>query len=157
MVMRWTLKEALNRAIQKENQSRLLYLSLSDRVKDPAVGEAFQDLAHLEQGHRERLESYLHGEIKEGVLSGGQVIEYQIAEKLEWPEISADMTLKEAFQLAVHWEQESHELYLNLAQIHPPGPVKNLLEELASQELEHKQRVAALYAQVTFTQNEVGE
>ena len=150
MGMQWTLKEVLNRAIQEENQSRLLYLSLSDRVNDPAVGEAFQDLAHLEQGHRERLESYLHGEIKEGVLSGGLVIEYQIAGKLERPEVSADMTLKEAFQLAAHWEQDSHELYLSLAQIHPPGPVKNLLEEMASQELEHKQRVVALYRQVVF-------
>ena len=68
----------------------------------------------------------------------------------------AAMTLKEAFQTAVNWEQESHELYLNLAQIHPPGPVKNLLEELASQELEHRQRVESLYRQVDRTGNEGG-
>jgi len=47
-------------------------------------------------------------------------------------------------------------LYLGLAQIHPAGEVKKLLEELAVQELEHKQKMEFLYSEVAFPQTDGG-
>ncbi len=58
--------------------------------------------------------------------------------------------------LAANRERASHELYLGLARIHPAGEVKRLLEELALQELEHKQQVEFLYAEVAFPQTDGG-
>ncbi|GAI40314.1 unnamed protein product, partial [marine sediment metagenome] len=46
--------------------------------------------------------------------------------------------------------------YLSLAQIHPTGKVKRLIEGLAAQELEHKQRVEFLYTEVAFPQTNGG-
>ena len=82
--------------------------------------------------------------------------DYRIAEKLDQPEISPDMKLRDTFLLAANREKASHEFYLNLAQLHPAGEVRRLLEELAAQELGHKQRVEFLYTEVAFPQTDGG-
>ena len=156
MVTQLTLKEILEKAIEKEIQSRLLYASLSQKVNDAAAKNSCQELARDEQGHQILLERYLRGELKDGVLGSGQAIDYRIAELLDQPEISDDMNLKDVFLLAANREKLSHEFYLSLAQIHPDGEVKRLFEELATQELKHKQRVEFLYTGVAFPQTDGG-
>ena len=154
MATQLTLKEVLGKAIRKEVESRLLYTDLSQKVSDAAAKDAFQKLARQEQGHQSFLEQYLRGELKEGTLSSGYAVDYKFAEKLDQPEISPDMTLKDTFLLAANREKASHEFYLSLAQIHPAGEVRRLIEELAAQELKHKQRVEFLYAEVAFPQTD---
>jgi len=156
MATQFTLNEILEKAIQKEIGSRLLYIDLSQKMKDQVAKDAFQELAQQEQGHQNLLEKYLRGELKGGTLSRGQVIDYKIAERLDQSEISLDMKLKDVFLLAANREKASHEFYLSLAQIHPAGEVKRLIERLAAQELEHKQRVEFLYTEVAFPQTNGG-
>ena len=156
MVTQLTLKEVLGKAIQKEIEARLLYVSLSQKMYNEAAKDALQDLARQEQGHQNRLEQYLRGELKEGALSHGHAVDYKIAEQLDQPEISPDMKLKDTFLLAANREMASHQFYLSLAEIHPAGEVKRLLEELAAQELGHKQRVEFLYTEVAFPQTDGG-
>ena len=156
MVTQLTLKEVLERAVRKEVESQLLYTSLSEKMSDEAARDAFQELARQEQRHQDLLERYSRGELKEGALNGGQVVDYKIAEHLEQPDISPDMTLQDAFLLASNREKVSHEFYLGLAQLHPVGEVRRLLEELAVEELKHKQRVEFLYTQVAFPQTAGG-
>ena len=156
MVTQLTLKEVLGKAIRKETESQLLYLELSQRVNKEAAKEAFQRLAREEQGHQRLLEQYLRGELKEGVLSHGQAIDYKIAEHLDQPAISPEMELKDVFLLAANREKASHEFYLDLARIHPRGRIRGLFEELAAQELQHKQKVEFLYTEVAFPQTDGG-
>ena len=156
MAIQFTLDEILGKAIQKEIGSRLLYDDLSQKMKDQVAKDAFRELARQEQGHQNLLEQYQRGELKGGTLSRGQTIDYKIAEHLDQSEISPDMQLKDVFLLVANREMHSHELYLALAGIHPPGEAKRLLEELASQELEHKQRVEFLYTEVAFPQTDGG-
>lgn len=156
MATQFTLNEILEKAIQKEIGSRLLYIDLSQKMEDQVAKDAFQELAQQEQGHQNLLEKYLRGELKGGTLSRGQVIDYKIAERLDQSEISLDMKLKDVFLLAANREKASHEFYLSLAQIHPAGEVKRLIERLAAQELEHKQRVEFLYTEVAFPQTNGG-
>jgi len=66
------------------------------------------------------------------------------------------MKLKDVFLLAANREKASHEFYLSLARIHSTGEVKRLIERLAAQELEHKQRVEFLYTEVAFPQTNGG-
>ncbi|MFC1992332.1 ferritin family protein [Chloroflexota bacterium] len=156
MTTQLTLKEVLERAIQKEVGSQRLYTNLSQKVRNKAAKEILQELVRQEHGHQNLLEQYLRGELRAGVLSTGQIIDYKIAERLDQPEISPDMKLDDIFLLAANLEKLSHELYLGLAGIHPTGEVKRLLEELAAQELEHKQRVEFLYMEVAFPQTDGG-
>jgi rubrerythrin len=156
MATQFTLNDILGKAIQKEIGSRLLYINLSQKMKDQVAKDAFQELAQQEQGHQNLLEQYLRGELKGGTLSRGQIVDYKIAEYIDQPEISPDMKLKDVFLLAANREKVSHEFYLGLASIHPAGEAKRLLEELALQELKHKQKVEFLYSEVAFPQTDGG-
>ena len=156
MVSQLTVRKVLEKAIQKEIESQQLYRNLSQKMTDEAAKDAFRELTRQEQGHQALLEKYLRGELKEGALKREQVLDYKIAEHLEQPEISLRMELKDVFLLAANREKASHEFYLSLAGVHSSGQVKRLLEELASQELEHKQRVEFLYTETAFPQTDGG-
>ena len=110
MATQFTLNEILEKAIQKEIGSRLLYIDLSQKMKEQFAKNAFQELARQEQGHQNLLEQYQQGELKAGTLSRGQAVDYKIAEHLYQPEISPDMQLKDVFLLAANREMHSHEL-----------------------------------------------
>lgn len=121
---------------------------------DQATKDAFEKLSQEEKRHQTLLEQYLRGEIKEGVLSRGQVIDYKIAEHLDQPGMTSDMNLRDVFLLAANREKTSHKFYLSLARIHPAGKARRLLTRLASQELKHK--VEFLYTEVAFPQTDGG-
>lgn len=156
MAKQMTLKQILERAIEKEIEAQRLYSDLCRRMKDEEVQHALQQLTREEKGHQERLEAYLEGKIGKGALSIRQVVDYKIAEMAGKTEPSAGMGLKETFLLAANREKAAHELYTGLARIHPAGEVRRLLLALAAQEMEHKLRVESLYSQVAYPQTDGG-
>ena len=87
MAATFTLKQVLEKAIQREIESQLLYISLSQKVKETAAKDAFKELARQEREHQERLEQYQRGELKQGALSRGELVDYKIAEKLDQVQI----------------------------------------------------------------------
>ncbi|MBL7126192.1 MAG: ferritin family protein [Dehalococcoidales bacterium] len=152
MAAQLSLRDVLGKAIQKEIEAQRLYIGLSQKVKDESAITAFKDLSRQELGHQNLLESYLRGEVKEGALDAGHAVDYKIAEQLDQPELSPDMKLGDVFLLAAGREKTAHDIYTSLSQIHPAGEAKKLLEKLAAQELEHKQRIESLYTEVAFPQ-----
>lgn len=151
-----TLKQVLEKGIQKEIQSQALYTDLCHRVKEEGVQDVLKEMVRQEKGHQTLLEKYLRGELKEGALSKEQAIDYKIAEHLEQPVVSPQMKLKDVFLLAANREKAAHQFYQGLARIHPHGEVKSLLKELASQELAHKRKVEFLFTEVAFPQTDGG-
>lgn len=151
-----TIEEVLEKAIQKEIEAQQIYIKLQEMVKAASAKDAFHKLSRQEKGHQVRLEAYLRGDLREGRLSTGHVVDYKILELLGEPEVSGDIGLKDAFHLAASREKASHELYVSLAQIHPEGEVREMLEDLARQELAHKQLVESLYTEVAFPQTDGG-
>ena len=151
-----TLARILDKAIEKEVQSQLLYIDLSQKARDEAAKEAFQEMVRQEIAHQELLEQYQRGELTVGALSIDKAIDYHIAEQLDKAEISPGMQLKDVFMLAAVREMAAHDFYAGLAAVHPEGEVRRLLEGLADQELEHKQKVETLYTEVAFPQTDGG-
>jgi len=156
MVTQLTVQSILEKAIEKEIESQQLYGDLSRKVTNAAAKDAFARLKREEEGHEELLRRYLRGELGEGGLKKEQVLDYKIAEYLEQPEITPGMGLAEVFLVAANREKASHEFYLRLAGAHPVGRVRSLLEQLAAQELEHKQKVEFWYNEVAFPQTDGG-
>lgn len=156
MISQLTVQSILEKAIEKEIESQQLYQSLSQKMTNEAAKGAFLQLSREEEGHENLLRKYLRGELGEGVLKREQVLDYRIAEHLEQPKVSPGMELKGAFLLAANREKASHAFYLSLAGVHPSGPVRSLLEQLALQELGHKRRVEFLYTEVAFPQTDGG-
>jgi len=151
-----TLQSVLEKAIQKEIEAQELYRHLGRTATDNVAREIFRQLSQVEKRHEELLRKYLRGELGEGALKREQALDYRIAEHLEQPRIKPDMKLDEVLLLAANREKASHEFYIALAGEHPVGKVKTLLEELASQELEHKQRMEYMYTEVAFPQTAGG-
>ena len=110
MATKFTLKEILEKAIQKEIESQRLYSDLSQKMTSDAAKDALRRLSQQEQEHQNLLEQYQRGELKAGTLSREQVIDYKIAEHLDQPEISSDMQLKDVFLLAANREKHSHHI-----------------------------------------------
>jgi rubrerythrin len=156
MVAQLSLQDVLEKGIQKELESQRLYTDLSQRVKEAPVRSAFQSLVKQELGHQRLLESYLRGELKGGALGIKHPVDFKIAEHLNQPEVTSDMSLGDVFLLAAGRERAAHEFYLGLAEMHPSGEVKKLVEKLATQELKHKLRVEFLYTEVAFPQLDGG-
>jgi rubrerythrin len=154
--MHMTLKDVLEKAIQKEIEAQRLYTDLSQKVKNSAATDALRKLSLQEKGHQTMLECYARGELKKGSLRPDHTVDYKIAEHLDQPQLAPDMELKDIFLFAARREKASHELYLSLAGMHPAGEVRTLLRDLAGQELEHKQKVESLYTEVAFLQTDGG-
>ncbi|OGO20932.1 MAG: hypothetical protein A2Z15_00695 [Chloroflexi bacterium RBG_16_50_11] len=156
MVAKTNLKTVLDKAIQKEIEAQELYLRLSKMVVEESARDMFLELSKVEKKHENLLRDYAQGKLREGALKNDHVLDYRIAEKLDQPPITPDLKLKDALLLAANREKASHEFYISLAAEHPPGEIKKLLEELASQELAHKHRVEDLYTEVAFPQTAGG-
>ncbi len=156
MATRLTVQSVLEKAVEKEIEAQHLYQNLSQQMTDATARDAFLQLSREEKGHEELLRKYLRGDIGAGDLKKDSVLDYKIADYLDQPEITPDMTLEDIFLLAANREKASHDFYTELAVVHPAGGVKELLEQLASQELEHKRKVEFLYTEVAFPQTNGG-
>ena len=144
-------------AIEKEEAAQKFYLALVDRVSDASTQDSLRYLAGEEAKHKEFLEKYLRGEIQEGTLRLTEVVEYKILEHLEEePVPSESLSSEEAFLLAAKREQASYLFYGDLSRLHPDGPVKDLLERMANEELRHKEKVEYHYANTAFPQTSGG-
>ena len=153
------IDKILEIAIRKEQEARAFYLDLGKRVQDPAVRETLEFLAGEEAKHQEFLEKYRRGELAGGALALSTVVDYRILEHLEEgeaPDLSGPLTPEQAFLVAARREQASHEVYLRLSHMHPPGPARDLLEKMANEELRHKEKVEYLYANTAFPQTSGG-
>jgi len=156
MANQLTVQGILEKAIEKETESQQLYRDLSQKMTNEAARDAFTQLSREEQGHENLLRKYLGGELGEGGLRKEQVLDYRIAEHLEQPKVTPSMGLRDVFLVAANREKASYAFYLSLAGVHPSGRVRSLLEQLASQELEHKRRVEFIYTEVAFPQTDGG-
>jgi len=156
MTTKLTVADVLERAIQKEIESQEIYTRLGRTATDAAARDLLGQMTRAEKKHEELLRRYLRGELGEGALARDHVLDYRIAEHLAEPSLEPDMKLAEILLAAANREKASHDFYHALAGAHPPGNVRRLLEELASQELEHKQHVEYLYTEVAFPQTDGG-
>jgi rubrerythrin len=151
-----SIDEVLRKAIEKEIESQELYSELGQKMNEAAAKETFEKLTQQEKAHQQLLEQLLRGEVGEGDLIKGHPVDYKITEHFEQPEISPDLKLKDVFLLAASREKAAQELYLDLAQLHPSGEVKSVFTMLATQELQHKEKMEFFYTEVAFPQTDGG-
>ena len=151
-----TIYFVMQRAIEKEIEAQDMYRDLAQRVVEQAAKDMFITLRGVEKKHEELLRQYQAGSLGGGALKADHVVDYKIAEYLEAPEIKPEMTLAEVLLLAANREKASYDLYMALAKEHEPGEIQDLFEDLASQEIGHKQRVEEIYTEVAFPQTSGG-
>jgi rubrerythrin len=151
-----TVQYVIDKAIEKEIEAQNMYRDLGSASIEPAARDMFRQLTAVEKKHEDLLRRYLSGDLGDQGLKKDAVLDYRIAEHFNAPEITPGMPLADVLLLAANREKASHALYTDLAAAQPGGSVKQLFEDLAAQELDHKHRMEDYYTDVAFPQTSGG-
>ena len=151
-----SLQTLIEIAIKNEEEARVFYLGLHDLVEDALAKETLKFLAGEEQSHKEFLQAYLKGEKKFTALSMDTPVDYHIAQYADKPDPKKNMKSSEVYLVAAHREWNSYKFYTGLAEAQPAGEVKEMLLQMANQELKHKEKVEYLYSNTAFPQTAGG-
>jgi rubrerythrin len=148
-----TVEEILREAIQGEVESHELYTNAVNLVQMEHIKEMLRELAQEELGHKVSLErmladpSQLRWQVRE--LQAAPIEDYKIGDHLVARPLGPDSTFQDVCIFASKKEQQSHELYRDLA-TQSTGEVRDLLEAMAKDELRHKNLVERWYEDVVY-------
>ena len=148
-----TVEEILEEAIQGEVESYELYTNAVNLVQTEHIKEMLRELAQEELGHKVSLEQMLASPSQlrwqVGELQAAPIEDYKIGDHLVARPLGPDSTFQDVCIFASKKEQESHELYRELA-AQSSGEVRDLLEAMAKDELRHKNLVERWYEDVVY-------
>jgi rubrerythrin len=83
-------------------------------------------------------------------------IDYHIAQYAARPDPKKNMQSSDVYLVAAHREWNSYNFYKSLAAAQPAGEVREMLLQMANQELKHKEKVEYLYSNTAFPQTAGG-
>jgi rubrerythrin len=147
------IQEILRDAIQGEIESYELYTNAADLVDTPHIKDLLGELAQEELGHKAALERMLanpaglRAQVK--ALQAKPIEDYKIADHLVAAPLGPDSTFQDVCIFAAKKEQQSHDLYRNLAE-QASGEARDLLEAMAKDEMRHKNLVEGWYEEVVY-------
>jgi rubrerythrin len=145
--MNTELTTLIEQAIRQEELSHEFYIRLAKLVTHEETKETLEWLAKDELEHKAFLESCL---TPTGCALVGQAQDTHLADIMNAPAITSDLTPKEALMVAMKREEGSYNFYQRLASFQPPGEARAFLEKMAKMELSHKEKVEYLYTNVAF-------
>lgn len=141
----------LDLGITREKEAHRFYQEVVEKIQDKALKQIFQDLADQELGHKIMLENFkVNPDIQ--VKMSTPAVDFGLAETVELPELSTEMSPAEALALAMKKEQQAVEFYRYLASYTNDLEVKNLILEMANMELNHKQMLENAYTDVAYVE-----
>lgn len=147
------IEEILKEAIQSEVESHELYTNAVELVKADPVKDTLRQLAREELGHKASLEgmlanpTHLRRQVKR--LQKAPIRDYKIGDHLVVQPLGPDSTFQDVCIFASRKEQESYELYRDLADQNE-GDARELFEAMAKDELRHKNLVEGWYEEVVY-------
>jgi rubrerythrin len=147
------VEEILREAIQGEIESHELYTNAVEMVTQEHVKEVLRQLAQEELGHKAALEKLLvsPGSMRRGVrqLQQAPIQDYKIGDHLVVKPVGPDSTFQDVCIFASRKEQQSYELYRDLAEQNE-GEIRDLFAAMAKDELRHKNLVEGWYEEVIY-------
>jgi rubrerythrin len=141
------MESLVKSAITQEEMSHDFYKRLAGLVSHPETKDMLEFLAKDELEHKAFLLSCFS---PQGCKLVGETQNVHLAEMLEAPAISDDLSPKEALVIAMKREEGSYRFYQTLAGLQPPGEIQAFLEKMAKVELQHKEKVEYLYDNAAF-------
>ena len=138
-----SIDDALDFAIQSEQEAVDFYTNLANGSKNQAMREVFIQFAKEEKGHKKRLQNIKRKEMFE--FSDEKVFDLEIGDYLIDVKPATDMSYQDALILAMKKEKSAFKLYSDLAGIAPNSDLKNVFLALAQEEAKHKLRFEIEY------------
>jgi len=131
-----SIDDALDFAIQSEQEAVDFYTNLANGSKSQTMRKVFIQYAKEEKGHKKRLENIKRK--KKFEFSDEKVFDLKIGDYLIDVKPSADMSYQDALILAMKREKSAFRLYSDLAGIAPNKGLRNIFLMLAQEEAKHK-------------------
>jgi len=141
------LEAIIKSAIAQEELSHGFYKRLAGLVSHPETKDTLEFLAKEELEHKAFLQSCFS---PHGCTLAGEAQNVHLAEMLQAPAMSGDLSPKEALVIAAKREEGAYHFYHALAALQPPGEVQAFLNKMAKVELQHKEKVEYLYDNAAF-------
>ena len=151
-----SLLDLIDTAIEREETAYHFYMDIHGKVDDKGVKDTLEWIANEEKKHKEFLVSYRDGNYNSDMFQKREVKYYNIAEHQVEPETEGAIKNEEIYLVAAHREARSHKFYSELAQLQPEGETKEVLLNMANEELKHKEKMEYLYANAAFPQTDGG-
>lgn len=130
------LQNIIDFAIEKEQEAVDFYNDLAGKVELKALAEELHRIAAIEEGHRERLRKMDVIAAARSIPS--QVMDLHIAEYVVEKKATPDMSWQDILSIAMHRELASINLYTDLEKLVTDPLAKQLFQNLASEERDHK-------------------
>jgi rubrerythrin len=148
-----SIEEILREAIQGEVESYELYTNAASMIRADHIRDTLRELAQEEVGHKTYLERMLANpaSLRRGVkrLRSEPTQDYKIGDHLVLKPLGPDSTFQDVLIFASRKEQQSYELYRDLAEDNE-GEVRDLFEAMSKDELRHKNLVERWYEEVVY-------
>ena len=146
-----SLQEILDTAIHNETEAYEFYSQAVEIVKDPAAKVALKAFAAIELKHKAKLENFDLNEIgDEHHTVHHTQHDFNLSHYLMDKEITQDSTIQDIMIHAMKREETAYNFYNDMAKVVTSVEVKNLFEELAAEELDHKVRIETDYDDVIY-------
>lgn len=147
-----SIDDALDFAINSEQEAADFYTNLAKTSKNKAMQEVFSQFADEEKVHKKRLMNIKSG----GTFKSSnkkEVVDLEIGDYLLDVEPSEDMSYQDSLILAMKREKSAFKLYSDLAGIAPNNDLRSVFLNLAQEEAKHKLRFEIEYDENILTDN----
>ena len=144
------LKEIIQFAVDNEVDAYEFYRDAAERLEEEGLKETFADLAQEELEHKKFLEDFLNSKTDEINISAEA--DYKVAETVEKPPLTADMSFADAIALAMKNEQEAMDMYQQLADACVDQKERDIFIGLRDMEKMHKTRLEDIYVNAAFVE-----
>ncbi len=145
-----TLKEILDQAIQNEDEANRFYSEAANTVNDPSAKVLLNEFAEIELKHKTVLQDFDLSTVDEEHHTVKEAHDLHLSDYLLDKEITPDSSIQDIMIHAMKREQKAYEFYEKMLTVVTSIEVKNLFEELAAEELEHKQKIETEYDDVIY-------
>ncbi|MBN1818753.1 MAG: ferritin family protein [Sedimentisphaerales bacterium] len=148
-----TVDKILDFAMDEEMRAYRWYMELSELANNPSMQKAFEEFAQEELAHKAKLEGIRKGNQWIGISSGQEVTDLKLAEIVDEPEPTADMTYQDALRLAMKKEKAAFLMYTSLAELCEDAKLEQVFRSLAAEEAKHKLRFEVEYDEIVMKEN----
>ncbi len=147
------LKEIMDMAIQYETDANEFYATAAGIAKDPAAKTLLNEFAAIELKHKEKLEDFNLDDVAHEHHTVQKTHDLHVSDYLMDKEITPDSTSQDIMVHAMKREQKAYEFYARMLKVVTSEEVRILFEELAEEELEHKEKIETEYDDVVYKEN----
>ena len=141
-------EDILNAAIESEIEANRFYQQVAERIVNDYLKDMFLAFAREEDKHRRILEGFRSRPAMAVHFSA--VPDFHVSETVEEPSLSMDMKPADAIVLAMKKEEAAMQHYTQLAAVCSDAEQKNLFQELAAMEREHKAKMEKAFVDIGY-------